>query len=197
MVFIFVLYWELYLYKCNCNCTVKLFIVCSMCPLMLCSFVCCALFESGRLFCMLYPMIRVLPLPPGKNQFAVKVNKNKNTWSRLWMYNYVANTYNCDSESRWRLQSHPTRKYGHESRGTWNHESLCWGGLAAIRQKKANQLKLRESWVVAGRWEHKHGRWRISTDESRHQATTSKIIEDFVRVAVTVVFRACKPVRTL
>jgi hypothetical protein len=29
-------------------------------------------------------------------------------------------------------QSHETVKHGHESHGTWNQESLCWQGPAAI-----------------------------------------------------------------
>jgi hypothetical protein len=29
-------------------------------------------------------------------------------------------------------QNHPTVKYHHESCGTWNQESLCWRGPAAI-----------------------------------------------------------------
>jgi hypothetical protein len=48
----------------------------------LCSFVCCVLFECGVLFCVMC-VIRVLrlivvPLPPGKNPFAVKINNNNN-----------------------------------------------------------------------------------------------------------------------
>jgi hypothetical protein len=42
------------LYNCkrNFNCIVMVFIVRGMCPLLLCSFVCCALFEYGELFCV-------------------------------------------------------------------------------------------------------------------------------------------------
>jgi hypothetical protein len=38
--------------------------------LLLCSFVCCALFERGGLFCVLFHI--VLPLPTTKNLFVVK-----------------------------------------------------------------------------------------------------------------------------
>jgi hypothetical protein len=41
-----------------------------ICLLLLCTFVCCALFELGGLFCV-FSLIE-LPLPPGKNPFAVK-----------------------------------------------------------------------------------------------------------------------------
>jgi hypothetical protein len=78
-VHILVLYWEFYLccnYKYNCNCILMVFIVCRMCLLLLCSFVCCDLFERGGLFCVL--CLIVLPLRPGKNPFAVKINNNNN-----------------------------------------------------------------------------------------------------------------------
>jgi hypothetical protein len=46
----------------------------------LCSFVCCVLFECGVLFCVMCAIcvLRciVVPLPPGKNPFAVYINNN-------------------------------------------------------------------------------------------------------------------------
>jgi hypothetical protein len=44
-----------------------------VCPLCVCSFVSCVSFEPGVLFCVL--CLIVVPLPPGKNPFAVKINK--------------------------------------------------------------------------------------------------------------------------
>jgi hypothetical protein len=41
-----------------------------------CNFVCCVLFECGVLFCVL--CVIVVPLPPGTNPFAVKINNNNN-----------------------------------------------------------------------------------------------------------------------
>jgi hypothetical protein len=42
--------------------------------------VCCVLFERGALFCVMCVncvlCLIVVPLPPGKNQFAVKINNN-------------------------------------------------------------------------------------------------------------------------
>jgi hypothetical protein len=67
MVFILVLYWELYLY---CNCIVMVFTVCSVCLLLLCSFVCCAFFERGGLLYVL--CLIVLPLPRGKTHLQSK-----------------------------------------------------------------------------------------------------------------------------
>jgi hypothetical protein len=52
------------------------FIVCSVTLsvvyfcLLLCTFVCCTLFDRGGLFCVL--CLIVLPLAPGKNPFEVK-----------------------------------------------------------------------------------------------------------------------------
>jgi hypothetical protein len=65
-VIVFVLY--LYLY-CNCIYCVKYvsFIVFVI-------FLCCVLFECGVLFCVL--CLTVVPLPPGRNPFAVKINNN-------------------------------------------------------------------------------------------------------------------------
>jgi hypothetical protein len=51
-----------------------------VCPLFLCSFVCYVLFERGVLFCVMCAScvlcLIVVPLPPGKNPFAVKTNTN-------------------------------------------------------------------------------------------------------------------------
>jgi hypothetical protein len=50
--------------------------VCSMYLLLLCSSVCCALSERGALFYVL--CLTILPLLPGKIQFAVTYNNNNN-----------------------------------------------------------------------------------------------------------------------
>jgi hypothetical protein len=44
-------------------------------------FVCCVLFECGVLFCVL--CLTVVPLPPGANPFAVKINK------KIYIINYT------------------------------------------------------------------------------------------------------------
>jgi hypothetical protein len=59
-------------FYCNCNCIVMVFIVCSMWPLLVDSFVCYALFERGGLFYVL--CLIELPLPPDENPFTVKIN---------------------------------------------------------------------------------------------------------------------------
>jgi hypothetical protein len=45
-----------------------------------CSFVCCVLFERGVIFCVMCVIsvlcLIVVPLPPDKNPFAVKINNN-------------------------------------------------------------------------------------------------------------------------
>jgi hypothetical protein len=47
-----------------------------------CSFVCFVSFERGVLFCVMCVIcvlcLSVVPLPPGKNLFAVKINNNNN-----------------------------------------------------------------------------------------------------------------------
>jgi hypothetical protein len=53
--------------------------------------VCCVLFKCGVLFCVMC-VLRVLcpivvPLPPGKNQFAVKINNNNNSIQYISVYN--------------------------------------------------------------------------------------------------------------
>jgi hypothetical protein len=69
MCIIFVLY-------CNCICIV-IDVLCVVCVLYcFCSFVYCVLFERGVLLCVL--CIIVVPLPPGTNPFAVKINNNNN-----------------------------------------------------------------------------------------------------------------------
>jgi hypothetical protein len=45
--------------------------VCSICHLLLCRFVCCALFKRRGLFGVL--CLTVSPLPPSKKPFAVKI----------------------------------------------------------------------------------------------------------------------------
>jgi hypothetical protein len=40
------------------------------------NFVCCILFERGVIFCVLCRI--VIPLPPGKNRFAVELNNDNN-----------------------------------------------------------------------------------------------------------------------
>jgi hypothetical protein len=57
----------------------NIIIHCVLCCL--CSFVCCVLSECGVLFCVMCVIcvlcLIVVPLPPGKNPFAVKINKKK------------------------------------------------------------------------------------------------------------------------
>jgi hypothetical protein len=53
-----------------------------VCPLYLYSYVYCVLFERGVLFCVMCVTsvlcLILVPLPPGKNPFAVKINNNNN-----------------------------------------------------------------------------------------------------------------------
>jgi hypothetical protein len=52
------------------------------------SFVCCVSFGCGVILCdvcYLFVVI-VLPLPPGKNPFAVKINNNNNNYLLLLAY---------------------------------------------------------------------------------------------------------------
>jgi hypothetical protein len=44
--------------------------------------VCCVLFERGVLFCVL--CVIVVPQPPGKNPFEVRINNNKIIMLDLW-----------------------------------------------------------------------------------------------------------------
>jgi hypothetical protein len=64
-------------FVCNCICILIACIVCSMCLYCFCNFVCCVLFECGVLFCVL--CLTVVPMPPGTNPFAVKINNKINT----------------------------------------------------------------------------------------------------------------------
>jgi hypothetical protein len=62
--------------KCSCNCIVWYTLcVVHMCPLLLCSFVCCALFEHGGLFCVVSYCITIALV---KTPFVVKINNNNN-----------------------------------------------------------------------------------------------------------------------
>jgi hypothetical protein len=59
----------------------ELYSFCVVCPLCLCSFVCCVLFECGMLFCVMCVIcvlrLILVSLSPGKTPFAVKINNNK------------------------------------------------------------------------------------------------------------------------
>jgi hypothetical protein len=44
----------------NCICILIVFIVCSVCPLSFCNFVCCVLFECGVLFCVICVILCVV-----------------------------------------------------------------------------------------------------------------------------------------
>jgi hypothetical protein len=58
-----------------------LYPLCVVCPYCFCSFVCCVSFECGVLFCVMCVIcvlcLIVVPLPPGKNLFVVKINNSK------------------------------------------------------------------------------------------------------------------------
>jgi hypothetical protein len=65
---------QLYLY-CNCIYCVQYVLYC------FCNFVCCVLFQCGVLFFVL--CLIVVPLPPGTNPFAVKINNNNNNNNKI------------------------------------------------------------------------------------------------------------------
>jgi hypothetical protein len=61
----------------------------------------------------------------------------KKSWSKVSMRPEAIN--DCAGEAQqqfnWPDRASESRqivKYGHESRGTWNQESLCWRGPAAV-----------------------------------------------------------------
>jgi hypothetical protein len=56
---------------------------------------CCVLFEHGVLFCVL--CLIVVPLPPGKNQLAVRVNNNNNN-------NIITNFFHALKTARVRVR---------------------------------------------------------------------------------------------
>jgi hypothetical protein len=75
------------LHNCSCNCICCssnyiciAFIVCSV-SFIVCIFLCVVLFECGVLFCVMCVIcvlwLIVVPLPPGKDTFAVKINNKK------------------------------------------------------------------------------------------------------------------------
>jgi hypothetical protein len=65
--------------------------------IIICIVVCCVLFERGVLFCVMCVIcvlcLFVVPLPLGKNPFAVKVNNN--TKSNNNFYKYIKRFIYC------------------------------------------------------------------------------------------------------